>query len=65
MSEINYEKARILDACCGSRMFHFDKKNPHVLFMDNRNLKMEYNSVSYDQSESKNDNPVKKTQTLV
>lgn len=26
----------ILDACCGSRMFHFDKRNPHVLFADNR-----------------------------
>ncbi|MDW0473315.1 class I SAM-dependent methyltransferase, partial [Mannheimia haemolytica] len=22
----------ILDACCGSRMFHFDKQNPLVLF---------------------------------
>ena len=29
---------RILDACCGSRMFWFDKKNPDVLFMDNRKL---------------------------
>lgn len=28
----------ILDACCGSRMFHFDKQNPHVLFADNRTL---------------------------
>ena len=26
----------ILDACCGSRMFHFDKQNPNVLFADNR-----------------------------
>lgn len=26
----------ILDACCGSRMFHFDKNNPNVLYMDNR-----------------------------
>ena len=26
----------ILDACCGSRMFHFDKNNPNVLFADNR-----------------------------
>ncbi|WP_109078432.1 methyltransferase [Aggregatibacter kilianii] len=26
----------ILDACCGSRMFYFDKQNPHVLFADNR-----------------------------
>ena len=27
---------KILDACCGSRMFWFDKKNPEVVFMDNR-----------------------------
>ena len=26
----------ILDACCGGRMFWFDKQNPHVLFCDNR-----------------------------
>jgi len=29
---------RILDACCGSRMFWFDKHNPDVLYMDNRKL---------------------------
>lgn len=29
---------KILDACCGSRMFWFDKENPDVLFMDNRKL---------------------------
>jgi 23S rRNA G2069 N7-methylase RlmK/C1962 C5-methylase RlmI len=28
----------ILDACCGSRMFWFDKQNEDVLFMDNREL---------------------------
>lgn len=27
---------RILDACCGSRMFWFDKDNSDVIFMDNR-----------------------------
>lgn len=27
---------KILDACCGSRMFWFDRKNPNVVFMDNR-----------------------------
>ncbi len=26
----------ILDACCGSRMCWFDKDNPTVTFMDNR-----------------------------
>ena len=28
--------APILDACCGSRMFWFDKDNPNVTFMDKR-----------------------------
>lgn len=27
---------KILDACCGSRMFWFDKNNPEVTFMDKR-----------------------------
>ena len=27
---------KILDACCGSRMFWFDKSNENVVFMDNR-----------------------------
>lgn len=26
----------ILDACCGSKMFWYNKKNPDVTFMDNR-----------------------------
>ncbi|EGQ2750781.1 class I SAM-dependent methyltransferase [Staphylococcus pseudintermedius] len=30
---------RILDACCGSRMFWFDKSNQDVVFMDKRQLK--------------------------
>ncbi|UAK17574.1 class I SAM-dependent methyltransferase [Sporolactobacillus terrae] len=29
----------ILDACCGSRMFWFDKHNPKAVYMDNRKLK--------------------------
>lgn len=29
---------KILDACCGSRMWHFGKSNKEVLFMDNREL---------------------------
>lgn len=29
---------RILDPCCGSRMFWFDKENVDVIFMDNREL---------------------------
>lgn len=30
------ENKLILDACCGSRMFWFDKQNPNVLFVDIR-----------------------------
>lgn len=30
-------KKKILDACCGSRMFWFDKQNQDVLFADIRN----------------------------
>ena len=35
----------ILDACCGSRMFWFDKENPLVLFTDIRDE--EHTPVSY------------------
>lgn len=28
----------ILDVCCGSKMFYFDKNNPRVTFMDCREL---------------------------
>jgi SAM-dependent methyltransferase len=30
---------KIIDVCCGSRMFWFDKLNPNVIFMDKRNEK--------------------------
>lgn len=30
------DNEKILDACCGSRMFWFDKNNPECLFMDKR-----------------------------
>lgn len=35
---MNYEPVTkpILDACCGSKMFWFDKDNPNVTFMDIR-----------------------------
>lgn len=29
---------KILDVCCGSKMFWFDKNNKDVVFMDNREL---------------------------
>lgn len=32
------EEARVLDACCGSRMFWFDKQHDDVVYMDNRQL---------------------------
>ena len=28
----------IIDVCCGSRMFWFDKNNSNTVFMDNREL---------------------------
>lgn len=30
--------AKILDACCGGKMFYFDKKDPRVLFQDIREI---------------------------
>lgn len=30
------KEAKILDVCCGSRMFWFDKNNPHTVYMDIR-----------------------------
>lgn len=33
----------ILDACCGSRMFWFDKENPNVLFCDIRKVDLDLN----------------------
>lgn len=36
---MNYTSEKpILDACCGSRMFWFDKTNKNVLFADNREI---------------------------
>ena len=32
------QERKILDACCGSRMFWYDKENPNVIFADNRTL---------------------------
>ena len=38
MSQEGEKMRPILDACCGSRMFWFDKENENVIFMDNREL---------------------------
>lgn len=38
---IKQDMKRILDCACGSRMFWFDRTNPDVVFMDNRQLKEE------------------------
>jgi len=37
---------KILDACCGSRMFWFDKTNPNVLFADIRTETVEVKDSS-------------------
>jgi len=34
-------KKQILDACCGGKMFWFDKENPEVLFTDIRKMEPE------------------------
>lgn len=31
-------KRKILDVCCGSRMFWFNKKHPDTLYLDNRRM---------------------------
>lgn len=33
---------KILDACCGSKMFCYDKENPFVTFMDIRKCELTY-----------------------
>jgi SAM-dependent methyltransferase len=33
---MNKKEKRIIDVCCGGRMFWFDKENPDVLFVDIR-----------------------------
>jgi hypothetical protein len=43
----------ILDACCGSRMFWFDKKEPHTLFCDIR----EYNKGFIDNRQNRELHP--------
>ena len=32
------DRKPILDVCCGSKMFWFDKENPHVVFCDKREV---------------------------
>jgi len=53
MNECKKEKkegAFILDACCGSRMFWFDKQNPNVLFIDKRSETVEAKDSSQKSS---------------
>ena len=35
---VQLSRKKVLDACCGSRMFYYDKENPEVIFADNREL---------------------------
>ena len=44
---------KILDACCGSRMFWFDKKQPNTIFIDNR----EYNKGFIDNRKNRELHP--------
>ncbi len=36
------EEIKILDACCGSRIFWFDKSESHTTFMDIRQENLRY-----------------------
>ena len=38
----------VLDACCGSKMFWFDKNDPNVLYVDNRKIENEIIWTSKD-----------------
>lgn len=40
--------AKILDACCGSKMFYFSKNDPNVLYVDNRKVENEIIWTSKD-----------------
>ena len=41
---------KILDACCGSKMFWFNKNEPHTTYMDNRSDCNEYRDRDYIRS---------------
>ena len=41
---------KILDACCGSKMFWFNKNEPHTTYMDNRSDFNEYRDRDYIRS---------------
>lgn len=38
MKSVIGENKKILDVCCGARMFWFDKRNKNTIFMDNREM---------------------------
>lgn len=41
MNKVTSNSKTILDACCGSRMFWFDKEHPATVYMDNRKFSCE------------------------
>lgn len=43
-------KMKILDACCGSKMFWFNKNEPHTTYMDNRSDSNKYRDRDYIRS---------------
>nr|DAS52287.1 MAG TPA: hypothetical protein [Caudoviricetes sp.] len=55
---MNKDKAIILDACCGGKMFYFDKNDDRVLFQDGF-LIFKWNETDIKVSEVLNLTPVK------
>lgn len=43
--KMNEDVKRILDACCGFRMFWFNKNNSDVVFMDKRKINISTKDV--------------------
>ncbi|QHJ78327.1 MAG: hypothetical protein [Bacteriophage sp.] len=42
---------KILDACCGSKMFWYNKHEPHTTYIDNRSEKDQVKSLFWETEE--------------
>jgi SAM-dependent methyltransferase len=41
-TDVNDDSPSAIDLCCGTKMFYFDKENPDVCFLDNRDITLKY-----------------------